>query len=171
MELSTSAILLIKHTINYTGESETDQRGQEVPSARRLNGEESAQRRHFAKNTESAVNKYYKTVENERKGYDTFRNEIKEKLKIENPKGEGERDADYEGKIEGMANANEDIQKKAKELQDNVMAALKEKHIIELTEKTLAVVKKYYKEFGDKTGYPTGDDENVDEINDVLGLA
>ena len=57
--LSYSAIKLAKHVCTYTGEKEINEKGQEVLSSRRLNGEESAQRSHLRRNTEEFEKQVY----------------------------------------------------------------------------------------------------------------
>jgi hypothetical protein len=49
MKLSLGAIALLKHVVSYTGQTEVNAEGKEIQSLRRLNGEESAQRRHYFK--------------------------------------------------------------------------------------------------------------------------
>lgn len=174
LKLTISAILLLRHVLNYTGESEVGPHGQEIPSNRKLNVEEASQRRHFVKNTDTIVSEYYKFVESEQKAFNDFRNELTEKLKKDNPKGEKENDADYNkriGVLLGSGEAIKEISEAAKELQTNLNNMMKEEKDIEITEKTLALIKKYYIEFGKNAGYPTGDDENINIINAAFGIS
>ena len=55
-----------------------------------------------------------------------------------------------------------------KELNEKVSEVLKTKIEVEVTDKTVEVVKKYYKEFGDKNGWLSGDDGAIEEIEAEL---
>ena len=166
MQLSVKAIQLLRHVLTYTGEKETDANGNERDAARRLNGVESSQRRHFYKNTEAVVNEYNDTVkamfdENNKKNKAN-----REQVMADNPKQENEEETVYTARVDALVNkvTNESINEMSKEIK----ALGEDQHEITLTPETLDVVKKYYAEFGEKTGFTAADDVVIEEVEEAL---
>lgn len=166
MNLSTSAILLVRHVLTYTGEMEVGQQGNEVLAVRRLNAEESAQRRHFFKNTEEVAGEYNNKMSQSHTDFKQFKNEFKEKLKTENPIGVDEKADLYEKKIENLTNSSKEITEKLKSVNTPIEDLLKVKNAVELTDKTKSVIKKYFSDFT----FTTSDDEVVEEISAEFGI-
>ena len=156
MKISLSQVghSLLKYVLTSTGEKEINPNGQEVDTQRRLNGEESAQRRFFLK----VVNPL---IEENKKEAIKLIDDFKEEWKKENAKKEEETDKEYESRMNIAISNN-------KELNEKVSEVLKTKIEVEVTDKTVEVVKKYYKEFGDKNGWLSGDDGAIEEIEAEL---
>ena len=154
INLSQGGFNILKYTLTVTGEKEVNSQGIEVDSQRRLNGEDSAQRRFFLK----IVNPL---LEEKRGEAQKLLDEHKEVWKKENVKGEEETEKEYETRLNVEMVGN-------KKLNDEIGEILKTKMEVDLTNKTFDVVKKYYNEFGDKNGWLVGDDEIVEEINAEL---
>ena len=154
INLSQGGFNILKYTLTVTGEKEVNSQGIEVDSQRRLNGEDSAQRRFFLK----IVNPL---LEEKRGEAQKLLDEHKEVWKKENVKGEEETEKEYETRLNVEMVGN-------KKLNDEIVEILKTKMEVDLTNKTFDVVKKYYNEFGDKNGWLVGDDEIVEEINAEL---
>lgn len=150
--LTQNAYYLLKHVITTTGEKEVAPNGQEVNSPLRLNGEETAQRRHYLKKIDPLL-------EAKRTAIQGLIDKTKEEWKKKNPQG------DKDAKIYG---AEADRAINIPELMEKLNAISDETIEIELTDKTIEVLKKYFKEFGDKNGWTTGDDKSVVEIEEVL---
>lgn len=144
MKLTKKAHLLLKHILTFTGEKEIAPDGKKVDVYRRFNGEESAQRRFYFKATEE--------IDTPQKLYA----EAKEKWEKENPKDEKEPQQLYDIKF------NQYFQEiKGTEETEKIM---NEEFEVKITDKTLAVIKKYFKEFGEKIGWTAADDKIVERI-------
>ena len=141
MKISKNAHLLLKHTLTLTGEKEIAPDGKEVDASRRLNGEESSQRRF-----------YFKAIE-EIDTPQTLFKEMKEKWEKKNPKEPQQvQDVKFNQHFQ-KTKGIEEIEKK-----------MEEEFEAKITDKTLAVVKKYFKEFEDKVGWTVADDKIVEKI-------
>ena len=154
INLSQGGFNILRYTLTVTGEKEVNSQGVEVDSQRRLNGEDSAQRRFFLK----IVNPL---LEEKRGEAQKLLDDYKEAWKKENLKKEEEADKEYETRLNVVIMGD-------KELNEKIGEILKTKMEVDLTNKTFDVVKKYYNEFGDKNGWLVGDDEIVEEINAEL---
>lgn len=166
--LSYNAIKLLKFVLSCTGEKELDERGQEIQSPRRLNGEESSQRRLYFK----AINEIEKTVEtalNELvKSHNEKVNAQKEILKTSFLKKEDQSDKDYEDYLNLMLNNDQNLVESLNQIKKGSQQLMETKQVVEIGEKVLDVLKKYFVEFGEKVGYVTGDDEVIAELEEVL---
>jgi hypothetical protein len=154
MKLSLLALNTLKHVLTTTGEREMGQDGKEQLAARRLNGEEAAQRRHF-------MSKVTPLLEEAGVRQNEIEKSYKEKTEKENKQKKDEKDNEYQARIAGIMGQN-------KEFQEAILEIVKEEKEIELTDKTEAVVKKYFEDYGATVGWGVGDDEIVEEITNVL---
>lgn len=170
LKLSIGAILLLKHVLAYTGEKELNIENKEVQSPRKLNGEESSQRRHFYNATDIASKSYDDLVDAKRKEIKDKQDELVAKMKTENKQNDSETDANYLNRINSLVFATPEFSDVMKNAQKELEDAKKNQFDIELTDKTVAVVKKYFVEFGDKEGFSPADDEVADEIVQVLEI-
>lgn len=168
LKLSTSAVTLLRHTFSYTGEKEIGKDGQEVLSPRRLNGDDSAQRRHFFKKTADIVKSYQDVFTGNNEEFNKFSVEVRAKLTSENPQLEGEKPEDYATRINFLLSKSKEMEEKYQELDKKVLEEKKKINVIEVTDKTKEVLKKYFLEFGEKEGFVEADDEHVEEINEAL---
>ncbi len=155
VELSPNAYGLLRHALMFSGDKEINNQGKEVDSQLRLNGEESAQRRH-----------YLKLVNPLTEGVAKDTNEILENARKEYRENHKENDKEPKGVYE--ANMNR-ILLADKELGELLVTVHNKKFAVELTDKTVGVLEKYFKQYGDKNGWLTGDDASVEEIELVLG--
>lgn len=152
VKLSQGAHYLLKHVITTNGDTEVAPNGQEVNSPLRLNGEETAQRRHYLKLIDPLLEAKKVSVQG-------LIDKTKEEWKKANE--QGDKDAKvYDAEMNKAINTPE--------LMEELNAISNEDIEVELTDKTVAVLKKYFKEFGDKNGYTVGDDKSVVEIEEVL---
>ena len=168
LKLSFLAIQLLKHVIATDGKKETNEQGQEVPSARRLNGVESAQRRHFNKAIEKPVGEHDAKIKEVVDGYNELRKNKVEQLKKRNKKKKDEKDDVYEGRINKLMQEDKDVTDRFKEINKIGDEMNKEVVEIELTQETLDVLKKYFTAYGEEVGFGIGDDEYVVEIVELL---
>jgi hypothetical protein len=150
-QFSIDALAILKTVLVTTGEKENIN-GQEQPASRRLNGEESSQRRFFITKTEPL----FEEAQEKRK---TLIDSAKIKWKEENPKLENEADKDYDKRCDVLVNVDKDLITAIKE-----MYAVE--HQVELEQKTWNVVYKYFKEFSEAIGWLPGDDDTVATIAD-----
>jgi len=167
-KLSNGAWVLLRHVMTTTGEKEINESGQEIFSPRRLNGEEASQRRHFVKAMEMPFTKFQ---EDGKAIIDKFReqaDEFRKLLEKKNPKKKDEEKKVYDFRIDQLLNNNKEVQKLSEEANDSTMELSKIEVELKLTDKTLAVLKKYFDEFGEKSGFILGDDDKVEEIVNVL---
>ena len=152
VKLSQGAHYLLKHTITTTGEKEVAPNGQEVNSPLRLNGEETAQRRHYLKLIDPLL-------EAKKVAIQGLIDTAKEEWKKTNEQGDKDAKA-YEAEMNKAINTPE--------LMEELNVISDEDIEVELTDKTVEVLKKYFVEFGDKNGWTAGDDKAVEEIEEVL---
>lgn len=177
MKLTYGEIRLLRHTLMTTGEMEIqkdkDGKDIEVPSSRRLNGEESAQRRHFTKNTTDAISETENRVKEISDKHNKLVKEFKTEYKKENPKEEVEGLSDEDKKKEEevykmneelTVSNNEKVKESFKEANELSKELLEKEYDIEVNGKVQDCVKKYFQEFGDTTGFAMGDDEVVEKI-------
>ncbi len=168
MKVSYNALRLLRHVLTYTGEIELNQEGKEVPTSRRLNGEESSQRNHFRKNSQApmeAVEKAAQAV------YDPHNEKVKvkkEALQAANPKREEESDSIYESRINALLNEDTELKEGVKVVNEEVRAITDAPVEVEVSDKTKAVLKKYFEVFGNEAGYGDGDDNAVSEVTTLL---
>jgi len=152
MKVSQGACYLLKHVITTTGDTEVAPNGQEVNSPLRLNGEETAQRRHFLKAIDPLLEAKKTIIQG-------MVNKAKEDWKEANP--QGDKDAKvYEAEMNQAINTPE-LMKELNAVSDEILE-------VELTDNTVEVLKKYFGEFGDKNGWTAGDDKSVEEIEKVF---
>ena len=168
LSLSFSAINLIKHTLSTDGKKEIDGKGQEVLSALKLNGQESAQRRHFFKKIEEYEKTTREDLQKEIDKFNELRKSTLDELKKENKKKKDEEEKDYDERISKLLVKDKKFEKAGKDIQEFSIALNKKIVEIEVTEDTLKVLKKYFNEFGEKVGWGVGDDEVVEEIEIAL---
>ena len=155
MKLSINEVMLLEHTIVYTGETEI-QNDKEVLSKRTFNVLEIVQRRHFNKNTKELFDKFIE-LEKERIAFI-------EKTKTDDPKKEGESQEEYEERLNSFLSKNEE----AMELGKKHVETKKEEHEIEMTDKTKSFLRKYFEEFGEEHGYNDSDGEVVESLSEKL---
>ena len=176
IKITLQSSLLLKHVLIFNGEKEIGSHGKEMPSPRRLNSVESAQRRHFLKKVDEHVEKYNKKIGEINEEFKKLREEKLIELKTNNPRKEGgegeenEEKAAYQKRMKGMLEENKEVQKAFMELQTIIAEEMQMECEIEMTEKTATVVKKYYEIFGHDVGYAAADDANLENINKAFGI-
>ena len=155
MELSLRAVNLLKYVLSSTGEKQVNEKGAEVDVPRRLNGEESAQRRFFFGAVKEFVDKSAEEVNAEIVKYNEFLDKKRADL------GEAE-------KKDEVLQKNEELKEAMKELQEFIAEVNMRKVSFELKDKTVKSLKKYFVEYGGEVGFMAGDDEIVEEIEKQL---
>ena len=170
LNLTTQAYTLLKYVLSFTGEKEVNQKDEEVLSARKLNSEESSQRRHFFANTKELFSDYEQKVAELRNEYNKQLEKKKTELKEKIKKAKEETNDDYNTKINDLAIKDKDLIVLVKVINDDVGKLNQERTSVEITNKTLDVLKKYFLEYGTNIGWGVGDDELVDEIEEQLKL-
>ena len=168
MQVSFSALNLLKHTLSYTGDKEVSDKGDEIMALRRLSGEESSQRRHLNKVIEPISKEFLEKVKEFQDIHNAKVEEMRKQLKEAGPKTEGEEDKAFEVRINAVLNTNVDLIASLKEVNEKVEELLWKKHEIELPAKVLGVVKKYFKEYSEKNGFVEADDRGVEEVEEIL---
>lgn len=177
IKLSINAINLLRYVLAHNGEKEVKEVRQfgapmqvEVDAPRRLGGVESSQRRHFYKATDDILTEYNDEVRKRSDAFTEFKKTEEKNIKDSNPKEENEDDKKYNARITAKVNAAQTVKDRMKEINEDFKTLSEIKHDVELSDKTTEVVKKYYLQFGEEIGYTTGDDDIVDEINQVFNI-
>ena len=164
MQLSYNAAKLLKFVIGHTGEKETNEKGDEADSLRRLNGEESAQRRHYNKaiaELEKEVETTVKTITDKHNEKVAAKKELIKKVK-------GEAEEAFQARVNTTINQDTELVESFTGINKEIKELLEAKHDVELTDKVKEFVKKYFEEFGKKAGFLEGDDVTVEELQAVL---
>jgi hypothetical protein len=170
MDLSLSSITLLKFVVSYDGKKEVNADGKEVDSPRRLNGEESAQRRFFFREVARVEEETKPALQAIVDGYNKFLEEKKTGYKADNPRAEDETDAAWDKRILSLLEKDQDIKARFELVKVESSALNKKIFTLNLTQKTVDFLKKYFKLFGDEVGFLPGDDEAVQELNQTFGL-
>ena len=195
MKLSFTEISFVQHVLNTTGEIETNSEGREALSARRLKDPvEVSQRRHFTLNTKEIIEKVQETVAEKQGALKTLIDEKKETFAKENPKEEVSSaelpetatdeekkehkslkkalqkaiNENFEAKQKNFLDGDEDVKDLVKKANDEIKALMSEQHEVDITDKTMKVIKKYFEEFGNGNGWAPADDEAVSSLSDKL---
>ena len=168
MQLSFGAVRLLKYILSYTGEKELSAEGKDILSTRRLNSEESAQRRHFFKNVKELEDKNEAELNEIVKVHNEKVEAKRVELKFDHPILEGESDEVYTKRIDILLNSDPKLVESLKTIREQSEKIIQDKLEVVVEPSTLEVIKKYFKEFGEKTGFSSGDDEVVEELIEVL---
>jgi len=168
LNLSQSAYTLLKVCLSITGEKELNQKGEEVMSPRRLNGEESAQRRHYFKAIDSKLEENNKKALEAGDKHNEKLKKLQEDYKKKNPQNKKESTEDYDKRINSLLNNDKTLMASFAAAMAVQQQVNKEKFEIDITDKTVEVIKKYYKEYSDQVGWGSGDDEVVEEIEEAF---
>jgi hypothetical protein len=154
MNLTYPAARLVKFFLSFTGEKVVNEKGEEVDSQRKMSGEESAQRRHFAKAFEPKEVEVNEKIKQLQESHN---------LLVEKEKAALSADLPEEEKV-AILNKDPELVASVKNLQAELIKLLNEKHDIEVTEETKKVIKKYFEDFSNKIGFLEGDDQLVEEL-------
>ena len=168
MKMSYNAAKLLKFVLGFTGEKEVSEKGEEINTLRRLNGEESSQRRHFYKAVEKVEKETETLVQDLTAEHNKKVEERRELFKKRNPQRKGEEEGDFERRIVKLLNQELDLVESIRKIQKETDLVLEKIFEIEITEKTQTVLKKYFVEFGEKAGFLDGDDKTVEEVQTLL---
>jgi len=165
LKLNPNEIGLLRKCLTNDGRKEVtkNDKGEEVEvdSLRRLNGEESAQRRFFFKACDASLEGFQKELSETQGNFIKVRNEKLAELKAKkgNEKKE-EKDLYPELDIllkDEIATANAKIQELTLKKLD-----------IDINDKTKAVVKKYFEDYGNVAGWEAREDAIVTEVMESL---
>lgn len=165
LKASFGSLKLLKYVLFYTGEKEVGADDKEVNSVRRLNGEESAQRRFFVKAfdpIEKEVDASSKTMVEE---FEAKVSKKREALKDSLLPLVDEADDKYNARIDAILNKDPELLEDVKAYNAKSMAVTATEHTLNIEDKTKQLLAKYFKEFGDKVGFAMGDDEQVSELS------
>jgi len=169
MELTIKAIGLLSTGLQYDGTKEFNPKTKkEEFSSRRLNGEESSQRRHFSKAVESALKEYQEKWKEIADKHNGLVKEKTEELKKENPREKEEEKEVYDKRIDIIVAQIKEISDSLREVQGSFNELDAVKHTFEITEETKKVCKKYFEEWGDKVGFEPKDDDVLEELEEAL---
>jgi len=169
MELTVKAIGLLSTGLQYDGTKEFNPKTKkEEFASRRLNGEESSQRRHFSKAVESALTEYQEKWKEIADKHNGLVKEKTEELKKENPKEEKEEGEVYKKRIDIMVAQVKEVSDSLREAQEGFNELDVIKNIFEITKETKNVCKKYFEEWGDKVGFEPKDDDVLEELEEAL---
>lgn len=165
MNLSFTAVALLKHVVTFTGEQMLSAEGKETPALRRLNNEDSGQRRFFMREAERVMKDPQAELNASVEDYNAFltlkRGTFRKKLEDETPD-------EFEKSEAAFLNADSEIKTRLEEVTEKNSRLSKMKFELTLTDKTVAFLKKYFALYGEDVGYMTGDDEAVEELNSVM---
>jgi len=172
-KLSKGAWALLKFVISFTGEKELGPQGQEVNSARKLSNENSCQRGHFMKKINPILEEMQSKLEEEQEAVNKELEALRKLVEKKNPKKKDEKKEVYDMRINRII-PSEDKFKEMNEKFNKKLEDLNNEQVeLDLTDKTVSVLKRYFDEYGDidnekGPGYSSGDDERVAEIMEVL---
>jgi len=167
-QFSTQALMVLKTVLSFTGEKEPDEKGQEKWTPRSMWGENQAQRRHFNKKYDPINEVFQEKIKKVQEDYNA---EIEKKrviLKKANKIKKDEKEDAYDLRINSEINKDKKLAELLKKFQADVEILNTEKHEIELTDKTIEVIKECYADFGEKKGFVEAEDEICGEIDEVL---
>lgn len=167
MNLNYQELTLLKHIISSTGETELGADGKETLSPRKLNSEESSQRRHFVKATKDITDTVEETVRELSTAHNNLVQEVRDEYKKENPI-EDETKEDAQKKEDAVINSDPKLKESVDKVNAEVKELFEEKHEITLTQKTTDFLKKYFSLWGEDPGWSAGDDAAVEEIMEAL---
>jgi hypothetical protein len=170
MDLSLSSITLLKFVASYDGKKEVNADGKEVDSPRRLNNEESAQRRFFLREVARVEEETKPALQAIVDGYNKFLEEKKTGYKTDNPRAEKETDEEWNKRILSLLENDQEVKDRFELVKVESLALNKKIFSLNLTQKTVDFLKKYFQIFGDEVGFLPGDDEAVQELNQAFGL-
>lgn len=167
--MSIGMIRLLQATLNTTGETEPQKRKNakgeeeeiEVPSARKLNAIESAQRRHFVKATKEANDTNDAAVKAIVDPHNALLEEVKAEIKKEKKKA-------TDDEVNELAAKDQRILDSLKSANEAIKALGETEYEVTLTDKTLELVKKCFKLFSEETGFSPADDEIIEKLEGVL---
>ena len=168
MKLLVSEIILLKETLVYNGEKEINDKGDEVKTPRRLNGKEASQRRHFLKHTEEILKKLQEELTPVTEAHNQKITAARSKYEADNARMESENDEAYNGRINGLLNADSELQTSFKALVEMNTELNNRENEVDLTPTTIEVLKKYFGEYGDTVGFMVGDDEAAAKLEEKL---
>jgi uncharacterized protein YukE len=167
-EFTIQELSLLQHCLFYTGEKEMKD-GQEVLSARRLNGEESSQRRHFIKAIKQILEDYDKETGAKVDEHNKLVKEVRAEVEKVHPQKEGEVAEEHQKVVDDMVANDERLKTSGEQLREDIAELNKKSYEIELTEKTLEVLKTYFNEYGQDNGWTPADDDAVSSVEEKLG--
>ncbi len=171
METSYQAMRLLKVCVATTGEKEVNEKGEEIVSQRRLNGEEASQRRFFYKAVDQIEKDTNVALQALGEPYNEHLNAKRAELQAAAPQAEGEKQEDFNKRIDAQLLADKGLTEERQAVMKGIQAINEAMVKFEIKDKTKDFLKKYFIEFGDKCGYSEGDDVMVEELNSVFGIA
>ncbi len=166
MKISLRAANLLKHVVSHNGQHELNAEGKEVPSLRRLNGEETSQRRFFARAYDVLVKDAQPVLD---AALAVYNDKLKEK-KDAFVKTEGEEEEAFNARVTAVLVKDEELKSLYVSVARESENLQSEKHEMDLSSKTGDFLKKYFVLFGDEAGFLNGDDDTVVELNELFGL-
>lgn len=178
MKLSFLEIVVLRTILNFSGDMEPGQDGKEVLAARKLNGQESSQRRHFTKNTHEVVSKVNELAKSAPDQINELKKQKEDEYTKENPLildnlSDEEKKTVKESHVKSkneFVNSQEDLKNLIEKLNGDYKKASEEEHEIELKQDTLIIIKKYFAEWGEKVGWLPSQDELIEKLEIKLNV-
>ena len=168
MEMTYNAILVLKHVLMHTGEMEIGAGGKEVPSKRRLSVDDSIKRSNFMSAVEGVCKSVQEQTKELAKAHQQLVQEERENVEKNDPRGKEENKKQYRARINAILDADESLQKSAKETRDKVAELFKSKYTVNIDEATKDACKYFFYDYADSRGFSPQDDETVAEIDKLL---
>ncbi len=168
LKLSLAGFALLRYTLTFNGEKEFNLKGEELDTPRRLRGDEAIQRRNFIKEVSVIQDEASEKINPLVNAHNVKVSGKRAEIEKVNLKKEDENAVDYEKRINNLLNAEQELTDSLKELNQQLKDINEEEREITLVDKTLGVVKKYFKEYGDKVGFVVGDDATIEQIEEAL---
>lgn len=170
IKVSYGALKLLKFVLSFTGEKEVNDKGVEINSTRKMNAIDSSQRRHFMTAMTNIERPIEDRIKAESEAFQEKLEVAKKEWKDKHLTNEGESGHAYESRM--LADLDKDVAltSEVKKINDAIANDYTSTHELPITDKTLDVVKKYFSEYGETSGFMPGDDENVSELLSVFGL-
>lgn len=163
MNISYQALDLLKYVVTYSGGYEMNPEGREVPSFRRLNGEDSSQRRFYVKEADRVMKLVQPMLDAEVKSFNDLVEKKRSALAETMPEAPIQT-------LNAILEQDQELKDASVIANDKVLALKAEKNEVTLSEKTVEFLKKHFVAYGTDAGFKVGDDETVEEINSVFGL-
>lgn len=168
MELSYGAINLLRVVVTTDGTRQMNSEGKEELSPLRLNGEESAQRRFFMKESQKIIDEVQPPIQKMVTDYNAMLEAKKDVYKKDFPIAESEAQKDYDVRMAIALSQDEELVNAVTAVKAEDVIIRETKHSIDITQKTQDFLKKYFILFGDVSGYVMADDSLVEELNTMF---
>jgi len=164
IELKIKNFGTLKHVLSTTGEKEmVDEKERLAPL--RLSNDEASQRRHLFKKINDVFKEESEKTDALLKPFNEKFEKTMEEEKKANEKKEGEDEQKY---LSRLVVKNKELVELNKKRTDLLKEFDNKEVLIDVTDKTLEVTRKYFKKYGEDNGWDVSQDDDVEEIEKAI---